>query len=73
MNNSSRIKFSKSLTANLAEAERRSKMATPELSQESQVLLEIWALGNRDIESDRVKPVVDVAARLRSKWAAVAN
>jgi hypothetical protein len=32
-------------------------------------LLKILALGQRDIESGRVKPVADVVARLRAKRA----
>ena len=39
-------------------------------TQETLALLKILALGNQEIASDRVKPVADVVARLRSKQAA---
>ena len=39
-------------------------------TQETLALLKILALGNQEIASDRVKPVADVVARLRSKRAA---
>ncbi len=42
-------------------------VASFEETQETLALLKILALGNQDIEAGRVKPVADVAARLRAK------
>jgi prevent-host-death family protein len=44
--------------------------ASYEETQETLALLKILALGNRDIEAGRVKPVGDVVARLKAKRAA---
>ena len=40
-----------------------------EETQETLALLKILALGNRDIEEGKVKPVLDVVKRLRAKAA----
>ncbi|HEU0198731.1 MAG TPA: type II toxin-antitoxin system Phd/YefM family antitoxin [Nevskiaceae bacterium] len=40
-------------------------VASYEESQETLALLKILALGERDVEAGRVKPVADVVARLR--------
>jgi prevent-host-death family protein len=37
-----------------------------ESTQETLALLKILALGNREIEEDKVKPIADVARRLRA-------
>ena len=42
-------------------------VASFEETQETLALLKILALGNQDVEVGRVKPVVDVVARLRAK------
>ncbi|WGS86148.1 type II toxin-antitoxin system Phd/YefM family antitoxin [Methylomonas sp. UP202] len=42
-------------------------VASYEETQETLALLKILALGNREIESGNVKPVTEVAARLRAK------
>jgi len=42
-------------------------LASFEETQETLALLKILALGQRDVEAGRVKPVVDVVARLRLK------
>jgi prevent-host-death family protein len=44
-------------------------VASYEQTQETLALLKILALGNQDIEAGRVKPLADVAARLRAKRA----
>ena len=44
-------------------------VASFEETQETLALLKILALGQRDVEADRVKPVADVVARLRAKRA----
>ena len=44
-------------------------LASYEETQESLALLKLLALGNRDVEAGRVKPVAEVAARLRAKRA----
>ncbi len=44
-------------------------VASYEATQETLAMLKILALGNRDIEAGRVKPVADVVARLRAKRA----
>ena len=41
-----------------------------EETQETLALLKLLAIGNRDIESGRTRPLRDVVARLRSKHAA---
>jgi prevent-host-death family protein len=41
-----------------------------EETQETLALLKILALGNQDVATGQVKPVVDVVARLRAKRAA---
>ena len=41
-----------------------------EETQETLALLKILALGNRDIEQGKVKPLADVVRRLRAKKAA---
>lgn len=46
-------------------------IASYESTQETLALLKILALGNREIEADQVKPVADVARRLRAKKSAV--
>ena len=45
-------------------------VATFEETQETLALLKILALGNAEIEADKVKPVGKVVARLRTKQAA---
>lgn len=42
-------------------------VASFEETQETLALLKILALGNQDLAAGRVKPVTDVAARLRAK------
>ncbi len=42
-------------------------VASFEETQETLALLKILALGQQDVEVGRVKPVADVAARLRAK------
>lgn len=42
-------------------------LASFEETQETLALLKILALGQRDVEAGRVKPVVEVVARLRSR------
>lgn len=42
-------------------------VATYEQTQETLALLKILALGNQQISQDRVKPLADVAKRLRAK------
>ena len=44
-------------------------LASYEETQESLALLKLLALGNRDVEAGRVKPVAKVVARLRAKRA----
>lgn len=44
-------------------------VASYEETQETLALLKILALGNREIEAGKVKPVADVVARLRAKRA----
>ena len=44
-------------------------VASYEQTQETLALLEILALGSREVEAGRVRPVVDVVARLRAKYA----
>jgi prevent-host-death family protein len=44
-------------------------VASFEETQETLALLKILALGQQDVEAGRVKPVVDVVARLRAKRA----
>ncbi|TAK90277.1 MAG: type II toxin-antitoxin system Phd/YefM family antitoxin [Burkholderiaceae bacterium] len=44
-------------------------VASFEETQETLALLKILALGNQDVASGKVKPVADVAARLRTKRA----
>lgn len=44
-------------------------LASFEETQETLALLKILALGQQDVEAGRVKPVADVAARLRAKRA----
>ena len=44
-------------------------VATYEETQETLALLKILALGNRDVEAGRVRPVAEVVARLRAKRA----
>lgn len=46
-------------------------IATYESTQETLALLKILALGNREIEEGKVKPIADVARRLRAKKATV--
>ena len=46
-------------------------VASFEETQETLALLKILALGQQDVEASRVKPVVDVVARLRAKLAPV--
>ena len=38
-----------------------------ETTQETLALLKILALGNREVEAGKIKPVVDVVRRLRAK------
>lgn len=45
-------------------------IASYEETQETLALLKILALGNRDVEQGRVKPVKEVVERLRAKGAA---
>lgn len=45
-------------------------VASYEETQETLALLKLLALGNRDIEAGRTKPLSEVAARLRAKNAA---
>jgi prevent-host-death family protein len=45
-------------------------VASFEETQETLALLKVLALGNRDIDSGKVKPVAEVLARLRTKRAA---
>ncbi len=45
-------------------------VASYEETQETLALLKILALGNAEIEAGKVKPVVEVVARLRAKPAA---
>ncbi|MBI2749209.1 MAG: type II toxin-antitoxin system Phd/YefM family antitoxin [Burkholderiales bacterium] len=42
-------------------------VASYEETQESLALLKILALGNKEVAAGKVKPVVDVVARLRAK------
>lgn len=42
-------------------------IASYEETQETLALLKVLALGNRDIEDGNVKPLAEVAARLRAK------
>lgn len=42
-------------------------IASFEEIQETFALLKTLALGNQDVEAGRVKPVIDVVARLRAK------
>jgi prevent-host-death family protein len=44
-------------------------IASYEETQETLALLKILALGNREIEEGKVKPVADVVSRLRAKKA----
>ena len=44
-------------------------VASYEETQETLALLKILALGNQDVAAGKVKPVADVAARLRAKRA----
>lgn len=44
-------------------------VASYEDTQETLALLKILALGNREIEEGKIKPVADVARRLRAKKA----
>ena len=44
-------------------------LASYEETQEALALLKLLALGNRDVEAGRVKPVAEVVARLRAKRA----
>ena len=46
-------------------------IASYESTQETLALLKILALGNREIEEGKVKPIADVARRLRAKKATV--
>ena len=48
-------------------------VASYEQTQETLALLKVLALGNEDLQAGRVKPVADVAARLRAKHAATAT
>jgi prevent-host-death family protein len=45
-------------------------LASFEETQETLALLKILALGNQEIEAGHVKPLADVAARLRAKHTA---
>lgn len=45
-------------------------VASYEETQETLALLKILALGNREIEAGKVKPIADVVARLRANRAA---
>jgi prevent-host-death family protein len=42
-------------------------VASYEATQEQLALLKILALGNREVEAGRVKPIADVVRRLRAK------
>ena len=42
-------------------------VASYEATQETLALLKILALGNREVEEGKVKPLVDVVRRLRTK------
>jgi len=42
-------------------------VASYEATQETLALLKILALGNREVEAGKVKPVTDVVRRLRAK------
>ena len=42
-------------------------VASFEDTQETLALLKILALGNRDVEQDRLAPIADVATRLRKR------
>ena len=42
-------------------------VASYEETQETLALLKVLALGNREIEAGKVKPVADVVARLRAR------
>jgi prevent-host-death family protein len=44
-------------------------VASYEQTQETLALLKILALGNREVEAGKVKPVADVVRRLRAKRA----
>lgn len=44
-------------------------VASYEETQETLALLKILALGNQEVAAGKVKPVADVVARLRAKWA----
>ena len=44
-------------------------VASYDQTQETLALLKILALGNRDIEQGKVKPIAEVASRLRAKKA----
>jgi len=46
-------------------------VASYEETQQTLALLKILALGQQDIEAGRVKPLADVAARLRAKRASL--
>ncbi len=46
-------------------------LASFEETQDTLAVLKILALGNQDVAAGKVKPVADVAARLRGKRAAV--
>ena len=46
-------------------------VASFEETQETLALLKILALGQRDVEASRVKPVADVVSRLRARRAPV--
>ena len=46
-------------------------LASFEETQETLALLKILALGQQDVEADRLKPVGDVVSRLRAKRTAV--
>ena len=46
-------------------------IASYESTQETLALLKILALGNREIEEGQVKPIADVARRIRAKKATV--
>ena len=45
-------------------------IASYEQTQETLALLKLLALGNKEIEAGKVKPVADVVARLRTKRSA---
>ena len=46
-------------------------IASFEETQETLALLKILALGNQDVAAGKVKPVVDIVARLRAKRASL--